>query len=163
MRYLSELFRKLMGMLCAILLLVLGVLVFYQAASRYLPVLPSLLSTEEVARGLLVWLVMLGAGWATFEDTHFRLAILEQPLGRLFDWLGAVGALIGGAYLLYSAIPFASRGMNRVSQVSGLPAAWVYSALLVGAVLILLGALARMMNLLIGAQATHINSSGQKD
>nr|WP_246594665.1 TRAP transporter small permease [Mameliella sediminis] len=138
-------------------------LVFYQAASRYLPALPSLLWTEEISRGLLVWLVMLGAGWATFEGTHFRLAVLEKPLGRLFDWIGATGMLIGGAYLLYSAIPFASRGMNRVSQVSGLPAAWVYSALLVGAVLILLGALARMVDLLTGAQATDPNSPDQED
>lgn len=149
MRFLSELFRKVMGTLCALLILVLGVLVFYQAASRYLPALPSLLWTEEISRGLLVWLVMLGAGWATFEGTHFRLAILEKRLGRLFDWIGATGMLIGGGYLLYSAIPFASRGMNRVSQVSGLPATWAYSALLVGAVLILVGATVRLMDLII--------------
>lgn len=147
MRFWSELFRKVMGTLCALLILVLGVLVFYQAASRYVPALPSLLWTEEISRGLLVWLVMLGAGWATFEGTHFRLAVLEKRLGRWFDWIGAAGMLIGGGYLLYSAIPFASRGLNRVSQVSGLPAAWVYSALLVGAVLIVLGALARMADL----------------
>ncbi|WP_416911525.1 TRAP transporter small permease [Paracoccus sp. (in: a-proteobacteria)] len=136
--------RTSIGALCALLLLVLAVLVLYQSSSRYLTFLPSLLWTEEIARGLLVWVVMLGAGWAAFEGTHFRLAVLENRLGRLYDCIGLLGTLIAGGYLVWSAIPFSQRGMTRVSQVSGLPAVWVYLALFVGGVLILLGAAFRI-------------------
>lgn len=145
---LSRLFRMVMGMLCALLLLTLGVLVFYQAAARYVTVLPSVLWTEEVARGLLIWLVILGAGWGAFENTHFRLGLLARRLGPAYGVIGSLATILGGAYLIHSAIPFAARGLTRVSQVSGLPAAWVYSAPFVGGVLILLGGLVQAWRLL---------------
>lgn len=135
--------KRSIGAVCALLLLMLGLLVFYQASARYVPILPSALWTEEVARGLLIWLVMIGAGWAAFENTHFRLGILETALGRLYDVIGCAATIVGGGYLFYSGLPFSARGLARVSQVSGLPAAWVYSAIIVGGLLILLGGVAQ--------------------
>lgn len=143
----SRVFQRVLGLLSALLLLALGLLVFYQAAARYVTILPSMLWTEEIARGLLIWLVMLGAGWGAWENTHFRLGIFEARLGRAYPVIGCLATLLGGAYLVWSAIPFLARGMKRVSQVSGLPASWVYSAALIGGVLILVGGLAQAWRL----------------
>lgn len=147
MREFARQCQRAIGATCAILLLTLGILVFYQTSSRYITFLPSALWTEEIARGLLIWLVMVGAGWAAFENTHFRLGVLEKAIGKSFDWFGCFATTLGGAYLIYSAIPFSARGMARVSQVSGLPAAWVYSAVLVGGSLIFLGGISQALRL----------------
>ena len=147
MQRVARLCQMAIGAASAILLLSLGILVFYQAAARYVTLLPSALWTEEIARGLLIWLVMIGAGWAAFENTHFRLGALESALGKSFHWFGCFATTLCGAYLIYSALPFSARGMARISQVSGLPAAWVYSAILVGGLLIFLGGVSQALRL----------------
>lgn len=137
------------GLCCAVILLALGGMVFYQAISRYVDLLPPILWTEEVSRGLLIWLVMIGAGWAAFENTHFRLSIFENLLGRTFHMIGCLATVASGSYITYSGLLFAERGMSRISQVSGLPAVWVYSAILIAGVFVLCGGIYQTWRLII--------------
>ncbi|TRW99251.1 TRAP transporter small permease [Paracoccus sp. M683] len=144
MQRFADVVQNILTWVCATLLAVLGALVFYQVLSRYLSWIPSFLWTEEISRGLLIWAVMLGAGLAVFEETHFRLSVMEDVAPRAFRLIGRLGSLAGGIYLVSSSLTFVQRGAGRVSQVSGLPAYWIYSALLVGGVLIVIGALLRL-------------------
>lgn len=136
---------KALATLGAVLLTVLGALVLYQVVARYTPGVPAMLWTEEVARGLLIWLVMLGAGLGVLEESHFRLTAFIGRAPRVLNWVARLAALGAGGYLIYSAIAFVSRGSGRVSLVSGLPAVWVYSAMLVGGVLIAAAATLRLL------------------
>ena len=124
------------------LLSALSLLVFYQVLARYIPAIPSLLWTEEIARGLLLWLVLLGAGVGVVEQSHFQLSILLRKTGHWLHRLVYFLILVSGVYLTVSAFALSQKGTGRVSLVTGLPAVWVYLALLCGGVLIVCGSVA---------------------
>jgi len=124
------------------LLSALSLLVFYQVLARYIPAIPSLLWTEEIARGLLLWLVLLGTGVGVVEQSHFQLSVLLRKAGPWLHRLVGFLILVSGVYLTVSAFALSQKGVGRVSLVTGLPAVWVYLALLCGGVLIVGGAAA---------------------
>ena len=129
---------------CLILLVVtLVASVAWQVFSRYLLADPSSW-TEELARFLLIWIGMLGAGYAFRQHAHLGLELLPQKLKgiparvlRHFIVLSvalfAVAVLgIGGGNLV--ALTWELR---QYSAVLGVPIAWVYSVIpLTGAVIV---------------------------
>lgn len=131
--------RRMLEWVLAGLLSMLSLLVFYQVLARYIPAIPSLLWTEEIARGLLLWLVLLGAGVGVVERSHFQLSILLRKTGPWLHRLVCFLVLVSGAYLTVSAFALSQKGTGRVSLVTGLPAIWVYLALLCGGVMIVCG------------------------
>ena len=109
-------------LLCVVITAVVGALLFpvtLQVVSRYTDLIPTWLWTEEAARFLLVWMVMLGATIAVRMRGHFDIDLLPEPKsprGKLFARLlvdvadvhvGAhhPGPAGGGEGLLYLAAP----------------------------------------------------------
>ena len=130
----------------ATLLAALSALVLYQVLSRYVPSVPPLLWTEEIARGLLIWLVMVGAGLGVADGTHFRMSVLGTKMQSVIAPLVGYLIIIAGSYLTYSALTLSERGIGRTSLVTGLPAVWVYSAIVAGGALTVLGAIAALLS-----------------
>jgi TRAP-type C4-dicarboxylate transport system permease small subunit len=95
-----------------------------QIFSRYTSLIPSYIWTEEMARFLFVWMVMIGAMVGVRESSHFevdvwpRLSRRVSALVRIVSGLGVLGfalVFVWGGYL------FTAFAWNRVSELAELP------------------------------------------
>lgn len=121
--------------LCAIIIAVVAALlvpVTLQVISRYTDLIPTWMWTEEAARFLLVWMVMLGATIAVRLRGHFDIDVLPEPktahgkvLARLL--VDVVVALFGVAFLWISAI-YAYDARNEASEITEMSMALMYVA-----------------------------------
>jgi TRAP-type C4-dicarboxylate transport system permease small subunit len=122
-------------LLCVVITAVVGALLFpvtLQVVSRYTDLIPTWLWTEEAARFLLVWMVMLGATIAVRVRGHFDIDLLPEPKsprGKLFARLlvDVVVALFGVAFLWISAI-YAYDARTEVSEITEMSMALMYVA-----------------------------------
>ena len=77
-----QLLRISVGLLIAALI----VPVFMQVIARYTGLIPTYLWTEELAKFIFIWVVMLGSMIAVWEGTHFDVRVTrdaKSPLGKL--------------------------------------------------------------------------------
>lgn len=127
----SGLDRILGGILVALMAIAV-VNVLWQVTTRFVLGSPSSL-TEELARYLLIWLGVLGAGYAVGQRAHLALELLPESLeGRALrrlrqGILGCIGLfalfilVIGGARLVYLQFM-----LGQTSPALGLPLGAVY-------------------------------------
>lgn len=127
-----------------ILLMGLAVLnVLWQVLSRFVLGDPSSF-TQELARFLLIWVGILGAGYGVGQGDHLALELIpEQFTGRSRDWLQimiqsfilafGVGVLIvGGIRLVYVQL-----SLGQTSASLDIPVGYVYVVLpLTGTVIV---------------------------
>ena len=95
-----------------------------QIFSRYTALIPSYIWTEEMARFLFVWMVMIGAMVGVRDGTHFEVDVWPQlppranALVRIVSGLVVLGfalVFVWGGYL------FTAFAWNRVSELAELP------------------------------------------
>ena len=103
---------------------VLIVPVSLQIFSRYTALIPSYIWTEEMARFLFIWMVMIGAMVGVRDGAHFDVDMWPtlSPKGD------AVLRLVSGLFILGLALVFVWAGWeftrfawNRVSELADLP------------------------------------------
>jgi TRAP-type transport system small permease protein len=104
-----------------------GVLIFpvsLQIFSRYTELIPSYIWTEEMARFLFVWMIMIGAMLGIHEGRHFEVDIWP----RLAPRPQAALRLVSNLAVLVFALVFAWAGWyftrfawNRISELAELP------------------------------------------
>lgn len=138
-------FSRLVGVLCALLLLGIVGVVSYQVASRYLPGMSVPRWTEEVSLILMVWLAMLGSGLGVRTNEHLAMDLVLRQLPvrvrRVVShgvWL-LVAAF--GVYLVVYGFELASRTMLQTFSASKLPIGWMYLGIPFGGALMTLYAL----------------------
>lgn len=122
----------------AVLVILMGASVLnvlWQVFSRFVLGAPSSL-TEEIARFLLIWIGVLGAGYAVGRGDHLAFELLPKRLsGASQAWLQigiqscvalfAGGVLVaGGLRLVYLQL-----SLGQTSAALGLPMGYVYLAL----------------------------------
>ncbi len=125
------LFRKLVRGYAAVLRLLLAVAVgilivpvSLQIFSRYFEQIPAYIWTEEMARFLFVWMIMIGAMLGIHEGRHFevdvwpRLAPRPQAALRLFSNLAV---LVFAVVFVWAGIEFTRFAWNRISELAELP------------------------------------------
>ena len=71
---LCQLLRILVGLLIAALI----VPVFMQVLARYTGIIPTYLWTEELAKFIFIWVVMIGSMIAVWEGTHFDVRVIPD-------------------------------------------------------------------------------------
>lgn len=127
-----------------VLLLAATVLVFVNVVLRY--VFNYAISWgEEVTKYLLLWLVFLGSGVVAREGGHISMEVLLTLLSPRAQQMNAV--LVNAVCAVLSAIvgflgwqlAMAVRTVGQVGAASGLPMSWVYLAIPVGCLLMMLG------------------------
>lgn len=103
---------------------ILVIPVTLQVFSRYTPLIPSYIWTEELARFCLVYSVMLGAMLAVREGTHFTVDVFP----RLSPRAEATVELVAGTFVLVFAFVFIWWGWEftefaiyRISELAELP------------------------------------------
>jgi TRAP-type C4-dicarboxylate transport system permease small subunit len=95
-----------------------------QMGSRYTALIPSYIWTEEMARFLFIWTIMIGAMIGVRESTHFevdiwpRLSERGEALARLVGRLGVLGAAM---VFVSAGIQFTEFAWNRISELAELP------------------------------------------
>jgi TRAP-type transport system small permease protein len=116
------------GALLATLLVVsVAVLIFpvsLQIFSRYTALIPSYIWTEELARFVFIWSIMLGAMLGIKEGTHFTVDIwplLAPRPAALLDIVGNVCVLVFAFVFLWYGIEFTQFAWGRTSELADLP------------------------------------------
>jgi TRAP-type transport system small permease protein len=117
-------YAKLLEILLAACVGILVIPVTLQIISRYTPFIPSYIWTEEMARFLFVWMIMIGAMVGVREGTHFEVDVWPQLGARASAILG----LVTGLFVLALALVFVWAGWeftrfawNRISELAELP------------------------------------------
>jgi len=117
-------YAQLLSWLLVFTVAVLIVPVSLQIFSRYTALIPSYIWTEEMARFLFIWMVMIGAMVGVRDGAHFDVDIWPT-LGPKPD---AVLRLVSGLFILALAVVFVWAGWeftrfawNRVSELADLP------------------------------------------
>ena len=121
-----QLLRVLVGLLIAALI----VPVFMQVLARYTGLIPTYLWTEELAKFIFIWIVMLGSMIAVWEGTHFDVRVIPDattPLGALLQ-NGFVLLMIVIFGLLFArfGIDYAKFGSIQSSVMMQINLLWVY-------------------------------------
>jgi TRAP-type transport system small permease protein len=113
--------------LSALLALSVGILVIpvsLQIFSRYTELIPSYIWTEEMARFLFIWTIMIGAMIGVRESTHFEVDLLPQlsPRGEaIARLLGRLGVLAAAFVFVWAGIEFTRFAWRRTSELADLP------------------------------------------
>jgi TRAP-type C4-dicarboxylate transport system permease small subunit len=110
--------------LLAISVGILIVPVSLQIFSRYTALIPSYIWTEEMARFLFIWMIMIGAMLGIREGTHFEVDIWPRMGPRA---QAALNLVVGVAVLtlalvfVWAGIEFTRFAWNRISELAELP------------------------------------------
>src|SRR5688572_1794455 len=82
-RRLTYWYSELLSWLLAISLGILVIPVALQIFSRFTAIIPHYIWTEEMARFLFVWTIMIGAMIGVRESTHFEVDLWPRPSPRV--------------------------------------------------------------------------------
>jgi TRAP-type transport system small permease protein len=123
-RRLNRWYSALLAWLLVISVAVLIIPVTLQIFSRYTSLIPAFIWTEEMARLLFIWTIMLGAMLGVREGSHFVVDVWP----RLAPRSAALLDLIAGTAVMVLAIVFAWWGWEftrfaiyRISELAELP------------------------------------------
>ena len=130
-----------LGLLGGLILAVMTVAVFVQVVTRFTGH-SAFDGIDEIPRYLFVWLVMIGAAAAMHRAEHTRLEYFQQRLGPRGQALctaltNGVGMLLFLS-LIRTSLVLVPNSQLQTSAGLGLPLGYVYAAIPVGSVLILL-------------------------
>lgn len=106
---------------------VLIVPVTMQILSRYTALIPPFIWTEELARFLFIWMIMLGAMVGVRESSHFDVDIWPRLTPRMNAALNLItnaATLVFALVFVFSGIEFTRFAWNRISELAELPL-WV--------------------------------------
>ena len=107
--------------------MVLIVPVTLQIVSRYTALIPSFIWTEELARFLFIWMIMLGAMVGVRESSHFDVDIwprLTPRMNAALNLVTNVATLVFALVFVYSGVEFTRFAWFRISELAELPL-WV--------------------------------------
>ena len=100
---------------------------------------------DEIARACFVWVVFLGAAVGVKRGAHFGLHMLVDMLPRyarrLAGFVTPVVIMAFSAVLVVQGLAFMEFGRFQQLPVMGISKAWIYAAMPVGGVLMILYAL----------------------
>ena len=95
-----------------------------QVISRYTDLLPNYIWTEEMARFLFVWTIMIGATVGVREATHFDVdlwPVLSRRSEAMVRIVARIGILALSLVIVWAGIEFTKFAWNRTSELGDLP------------------------------------------
>ncbi|WP_137123791.1 TRAP transporter small permease [Roseomonas sp. HF4] len=120
----ADIYARALSVLLAVSVLILVFPVAMQVFSRQTDLLPHYIWTEEMARFLLVWTIMIGAIVGQRDGIHFIVDLWPELTGRPKAAMGIVSGLFGllfGAVFLWFGIEFVDFAWFRISELAELP------------------------------------------
>jgi TRAP-type C4-dicarboxylate transport system permease small subunit len=123
-RRLTAAYAALLSALLAITVGLLIIPVSLQIFSRYTELIPSYIWTEEMARFMFIWTIMIGAMIGVRESTHFEVDVWPQMAPRaeaIARLLGRLGVLAMAFVFVWAGIEFTKFAWKRTSELADLP------------------------------------------
>ena len=123
-RQFTAFYAALLSWLVVFSVAILVIPVSLQIFSRYTAIIPSYIWTEEMARFLFIWTIMIGAMIGVRESTHFEVDVLPQLSRRgeaVARLLGRLGVLATAIIFVTAGIQFTQFAWNRTSELADLP------------------------------------------
>ena len=117
-------YAKLLQFLLAACIGVLIVPVTLQIISRYTALIPSYIWTEEMARFLFVWAIMIGAMVGVREAQHFEVDVwptLSRRAEAAVRIVARLGVLAMALIFVIAGIEFTRFAWHRTSELAELP------------------------------------------
>ena len=131
MRRLIDAYTHLLNVLLGISVGVLIVPVTLQMTARFTTLIPPWIWTEEMARFLFIWMVMLGAMVGVREGTHFDVDVWPELAPRTNAALRLVSmvfVLVFALVFVWYGVKFLQFGWNQTSELADLPMVWIFAA-----------------------------------
>jgi len=123
-RRLTFVTARVLDVLLVLTVALLVIPVSLQIFARFTEWLPRYIWTEEAARFLLVWMVMIGSMVAVREGSHFTVDLFPSLGGRAkaaLDILSGLFVLVFAAIFLWYGIEFTDFAWFRISELAELP------------------------------------------
>jgi TRAP-type C4-dicarboxylate transport system permease small subunit len=117
-------FARVLDWLLIATVAILIVPVTMQIVSRYTDVIPPYIWTEELARFLFIWMIMIGAMVGVRESSHFDVDIwprLSPKADAALKLITNVFTLVFALVFLYSGYQFTAFALYRTSELADLP------------------------------------------
>jgi len=124
LRRITAAYSRLLSGLLVAAVAILIIPVSLQIFSRYTALIPSYIWTEEMARFLFVWMIMIGAMVGIRESTHFDVDVWPQlgPRGNaLLKIVSSVFILGFALVFVWFGWEFTRFAWNRTSELADLP------------------------------------------
>ena len=110
---------------------ILIVPVTLQMISRFTQWIPAWIWTEEMARFLFIWMVMLGAMIGVRDGTHFDVDVwpeLKPRTNAVLRVVSMVFILVFALVFVWYGIKFVQFGWDQTSELADLPMTWIFIA-----------------------------------
>jgi TRAP-type C4-dicarboxylate transport system permease small subunit len=123
-RRITSLYARLLDLLLVVGVAILVLPVTMQVISRYVDWIPHYIWTEELARFLFVWTIMIGAMVGVRESQHFEVDLWPQMSRRteaLVKILARLGILVFALAFVWGGYQFTAFAWNRISELAELP------------------------------------------
>jgi TRAP-type C4-dicarboxylate transport system permease small subunit len=114
----------LLSQILVLLIAVLIIPVSLQIFSRYTALIPSYIWTEEMARLIFIWAIMIGAMIGVRESRHFIVDVWPQVSPRIdaaVRLFARVAVLVIALVFVWAGYEFTQFGWYRFSELSELP------------------------------------------
>jgi TRAP-type C4-dicarboxylate transport system permease small subunit len=124
-------YSKLLSWLLVASVAIIIVPVSLQIFSRYTDLIPSYIWTEEMARFLFVWMVMIGAMIGVRDAAHFEVDVwprLGARANALVRIVSGLGILAFALVFVYWGVQFVRFGWNQESELAELPMPFIFLA-----------------------------------
>jgi TRAP-type C4-dicarboxylate transport system permease small subunit len=110
---------------------ILIVPVTIQMISRFTALIPAWIWTEEMARFLFIWMVMLGAMIGVRDGTHFECDVWPELGARsnaMLRIVSTVFVLLFALVFVWYGTQFVQFGWNQTSELADMPMTWIFIA-----------------------------------
>ena len=131
MRKFIDRYYRMLDVLLGVSVAALIVPVTLQMISRLTGLIPAWIWTEEMARFLFIWMVMLGAMIGVRDGSHFDVDVwpeLKPRANALLRIVSMVFVLLFALVFVWYGIKFVQFGWKQTSELADLPMAWIFIA-----------------------------------
>src|SRR3954454_24797601 len=123
-RRVTALYARLLEFLLAACVGIIIIPVTMQIVSRYTNLIPSYIWTEEMARFLFIWTIMIGAMVGVREAQHFEVDVwpnLSRRADAAVKIMARLGILALALVFVLAGTEFTRFAWNRTSELADLP------------------------------------------
>jgi TRAP-type transport system small permease protein len=123
-RRFTALYARFLTFLLAMSVAILVIPVTLQIISRYTALIPSYIWTEEMARFLFIWMVLIGAMVGVRESSHFEVDVwptLSRRSEAAVRIVARLGTLALALVFVWAGTEFTRFAWYRTSELADLP------------------------------------------
>jgi TRAP-type C4-dicarboxylate transport system permease small subunit len=131
MRRFIDGYYRLLNVLLGLSVAVLIVPVTIQMIARFTALIPAWIWTEEMARFLFIWMVMLGAMIGVRDATHFDVDVwpeLRPRANAALRIVAAVFVLVFALVFVWYGVKFVQFGWDQTSELADMPMTYIFVA-----------------------------------